>query len=110
MSQDMARHPAALPPAVDFGLRLQARVFSEPRQQPVGLEVQQVLRVQVHGPLERPVQQPNVLQTEGVGLEGDFRRGPVLRFVLVREGPACQRAGQQPGRQQDHELLHFSDS
>ena len=90
MAEAVSAHLALglLPSTQRLGLRRQPGVETEGVQQPVGLQRQQVLAVQLHGVLKRPVQQPHLVQLEGL----DPARHDLADFAGSRKGE--QASGQ----------------
>jgi hypothetical protein len=82
VAERVAGDPRRLPAAVDLALRRVPGVQPRVVEQPVGLDGEEVVRVALHGRLERAVEEADVAQGEGPGGWGhrrDWRGGPCER-------------------------------
>ena len=94
---------AAVPSAVAFGLGLQARPLAQEGQHPVGLELEQVLGVQVLGVLERPAGQAHVRQGKRPGGLRDDTHDRMGRRCSLGGRLGCTAAQNRATSERSHE-------
>ena len=75
MSERMSGERLGFPAAVHARLRLEAGFLPKPGEQPIGLELQEVLAIQIRRVLERAIEQLDVVQVEGLELRRRRRGG-----------------------------------
>ena len=64
MPQAVPRELLGFPPAVNRRPGRQPRFLTKPREQPIGLELQQVLAIPLGGILEGPLEQRDITEVE----------------------------------------------